>query len=431
MTPLSALLISLGQIWTAIKRPAFIIVYMTFLVLLMLVIIIATMVNERRFSNLTMRLDESAEKAEKQAEEAQSGSRFEMLRLIDERRKTTPKTAFTAEFTLEELCERFRNFAASRLGLYYEISTVREFVAGLAVSHFLILEGMSGTGKTSLAFAFGEFLSNPSVIVPVQPMWKERSDLLGYYNEFTKKFNETQLLQKMYEANGREDIYVTVLDELNIARVEYYFAEFLSLMEIPNPESRYLEIVSDRRDDDPEALKDGAVKLPGNMWFLGTANNDDSTFSISDKVYDRTMIIDLDHKAESFEAPDTPPMPVSAEAFEKAALDAVRTVPVSEEDLNRLDLLDAYLREAFGISFGNRIMKQILSYLPIYEKCGGSQTDALDDILAKKVLRKLEGKNLAYRKAEADALIAYLDELFGVGAMKKCAAAVAKAAKNS
>lgn len=77
-------------------------------------------------------------------------------------------------------------------------------------------------------------------------MWKERTDLIGYYNEFTKRFNETDLLKKLYEANYSDEIYITVLDEMNIARVEYYFAEFLSLLELPNSEERLLTVVSDR-----------------------------------------------------------------------------------------------------------------------------------------------------------------------------------------
>ena len=120
----------------------------------------------------------------------------------------------------------------------------------------MILQGISGTGKTSLAYALGEFLGNKSTVIPVQPMWKERTDMIGYYNEFTGRFNETTLLEKMYEANYSKDIYITVLDEMNIARVEYYFAEFLSLMELPDAEERYLDVVTDKREKDPKGLKE-------------------------------------------------------------------------------------------------------------------------------------------------------------------------------
>ena len=164
----------------------------------------------------------------------------------------------------------------------------------------MILQGMSGTGKTSLAYAFGEYINNQAVVVPIQPMWKERTDLIGYYNEFTKKFNETTLFQKLYEANYNDQIYITVLDEMNIARVEYYFAEFLSLLELPDHKKRYLDVISDMWENDPKLLNEGKLLLPRNMWFVGTANNDDSTFAISDKVYDRAMVINLDKKSNPF-----------------------------------------------------------------------------------------------------------------------------------
>ncbi len=332
--------------------------------------------------------------------------------------------------SLAELCEKFRFFAATDLHLYYTEAQIREFVAGLAVSRILILQGMSGTGKTSLAYAFGEFLGNSSAIVPVQPMWKERSDLLGYYNEFTKKYNETPLLREMYEANGSGKIYLTVLDEMNIARVEYYFAEFLSLLEIPDPELRYLEVVSDKWEDDPTGLKDGRIKLPENMWFIGTANNDDSTFAISDKVYDRAMIVDLDVRAVPFGGQDpVPSIPVSYAEFNRLAENAQRGYELTRRNERRLAKLDEFLAEKFRISFGNRIMRQIRSYISVYASCGGGELEALDDILCKKVLRKLAYQDLSMRKGELDEASKFLETLFGEGTMPKCRAYLARAAK--
>ena len=183
-------------------------------------------------------------------EEADSrGERFCMLSEIDRNRSKYGNKKYGRGIDLEELCESFRNYAASQLKLYYDIEDIRRFIAGMSVSHILILQGMSGTGKTSLAYAYGSFIGNSSTVIPVQPMWKERTDLVGYYNEFTKRFNETLLLEKMYEANYSKDMYITVLDEMNIARVEYYFAEFLSLLELPNKDERYLDVVSDRCTD--------------------------------------------------------------------------------------------------------------------------------------------------------------------------------------
>ena len=371
-----------------------------------------------------------------EAEEAEEESgervpRFCMLCRIDENKAQYSEKVFDEDVSLKRFCDNFRSFAASELKLYYDISDIRRFIAGLAVSPIIILQGMSGTGKTSLAHAMGAFLENRSTVIPVQPMWKERTDLLGYYNEFTKRFNETLLLEKMYEANYSEEIYITVMDEMNIARVEYYFAEFLSLLELPNPDERYIDVVSDMWDNDPVLLRDGRIKLPPNMWFIGTANNDDSTFAISDKVYDRAMILNLDTKAERFVAPRTKPIHLSAEKFRTLAEEAKREYSVTKRNMKRLEELDKYLIEHFHITFGNRIMKQIQSYIPVYVSCGGEELEALDDILAKKIIRKLETQNPVYLRSAAEGLCNYLDELFGTDAMPICKSAIHRLERNA
>ena len=357
--------------------------------------------------------------------------RFCMLSEIDRRRHEYGHRTYDRNVTLESLCEEFRNYAANRLKLYYDIDDIRRFIAGLGVSKLLILQGMSGTGKTSLAHAFGSFTDNPSTVIPVQPMWKERTDLIGYYNEFTKRFNETLLLEKMYEANYSKDMYVTVLDEMNIARVEYYFAEFLSLLELPNPDERYMDVVSDKWDNDPVQLRDGRIKLPENMWFVGTANNDDSTFAISDKVYDRAMILNLDTKCERFSAPRTEKRAMSAEQFDELVSRSLKEYDVSRRNRKRLAALDQYLIDHFHITFGNRIMKQINMYIPLFVSCGGDELVALDDILSKKVIRKLETQNPIYLRNSAEGLLSYLDELFGADKMPLCKEYIHRLERNA
>ncbi|MBP5408307.1 MAG: hypothetical protein J6Y42_04145, partial [Bacilli bacterium] len=129
-----------------------------------------------------------------EVESSNGESRFYMLTQIDLEMETYVPPKYDEKISLKDFCKMFRNYAAHDLKLYYDIKDIRRFIAGLAVTKLLILQGMSGTGKTSLAYAFGEFLNNKTVVVPIQPMWKERTDLIGYYNEFTKKFNETTLL---------------------------------------------------------------------------------------------------------------------------------------------------------------------------------------------------------------------------------------------
>ena len=349
--------------------------------------------------------------SEKDPEESLQPSRFPNLSAMD----LAPKqeAAPYQTMTLPQICNGFRDYAAGELGLYYDIADIRRFVAGMGISKLVILQGMSGTGKTSLAYAAGEYFGNPATIVPIQPMWKERSDILGYFNEFTKRFNETTLLCKLYEAGTKQDVYITVLDEVNISRIEYYFAEFLSLLELPDPKKRLLDVVSDSWNTDPKGLKGGKLLLPENMWFIGTANNDDSTFSISDKVYDRAAVIDLDRKCAPFPVGDAKVAHISFAELDRRFAEAKNKCSLSARSRENLAKLDSYLAQTFRISFGNRILRQIEDYVPIMVACGGTETGALDDILARKILRKLEQVSPALLRNQVPALSTTLEELFG------------------
>ncbi len=451
----------LDMIWKFLSTRNAIIVYIMILLVLLIILIILVVINEHRKPE-TIKVNDNKGKNDiddaktmantsrvtptaavgavppviraitekKKEKEEPLGARFYMLTRLDKEYENYKAPEYNETITLKELSDQFRKFSCNRLGLYYDIADIRRFIASLAVTHILILQGMSGTGKTSLAYAFGEFLKNPTVVVPIQPMWKERTDLIGYYNEFTKKFNETTLLQKLYEANYNEEIYITVLDEMNIARVEYYFAEFLSLLELPNPESRYLDVVSDVWKTDPKLLKNGQLKLPKNMWFIGTANNDDSTFAISDKVYDRAMVLNLDKKAEPFEAEKTEGIKIREGYLEKLMGEAQKEYKISGRNLRRIKKLDEYMIENFHITFGNRIMKQIRSYIPVYVACGGTEVDAIDDILSRKVIRKLESQNPVYVRNAAEGLINFIDELFGQDRMPLCKEYIQRIERN-
>ena len=413
----------LGSMLNGTVRPQHvraIIIFMIAIPILLIALIVVMLLMKPEPKTVVAHIPTALAAQEEKEEAEETGERFYMLSTIDSNEKSYMRTSYDKGITLKELCDNFRNYAASNHGLYYDIEDIRRFIAGMSVSHILILQGMSGTGKTSLAYAFGSFIDNSSTVIPVQPMWKERTDLIGYYNEFTKKFNETLLLEKMYEANYSEDIYISVLDEMNIARVEYYFAEFLSLLELPNPDDRYLEVVPDKWPTDPKNLIEGRIKLPPNMWFIGTANNDDSTFAISDKVYDRAMVLNLDMRSERFAAPLTNKMHISTKQFNALVEEAIKEYDISRRNRARLEQLDRYLVDHFHITFGNRIMKQIRTYIPVYISCGGDELDALDDILSKKVMRKLETQNPIYLRNSAEGLINFLDELFGQDKMTLC-----------
>lgn len=340
--------------------------------------------------------------------------RFPKLSGVDEYfRSSYNAPEYDNTVTLEELCQKMRNFAASRLGLYYDLEVMKRLFASFGAAKMVILQGISGTGKTSLPYAFGQFIQNPSVICSVQPSWRDRTELVGYYNEFTKKYTEPDFLKALYEAQYVEDARVVILDEMNIARVEYYFAEMLSILELPREDERYLNLVSSSTPSDPVKMKEGKVWIPSNVWYVGTINNDDSTFAVSDKVYDRAIPVDLDEKAEFFEAPDQEPIHLSYKYLIHLYDEAKKKYPISQAMLMELDNLDSYLIKHFRLTFGNRIMRQIKDFVPCYVACGGNEIDGIDFIFSCKILRKFESLGMGFIRDEIDGLIKYLDHVFG------------------
>lgn len=344
--------------------------------------------------------------------------RFPKLTLVDEKYAALTPPEYDNEISLQEFAEGYRRYAASQMKLYYTPEIVRRFVAGMAASKLLILEGISGTGKTSLPYSFSRYLSNPSTIVSVQPSFRDRTELLGYFNEFSKRFNETEFLRALYEANYRPDPTLIVLDEMNLARIEYYFAEMLSVLEIPNKDEWVLDLVPTAWDGDPVKMDGGKIHVADSTWFIGTANNDDSTFTITDKVYDRAMPIELNERADAFECELQPHCNVTAEHLEYLFQKAQVDYPISDELMNKMQKLDNYLITRFKLSFGNRIMKQLYDFIPVYVACGGTELGGMDYIVARKVLKKFESMNVTFVRDEITGLITYIDKLFGKAEMQ-------------
>ena len=362
--------------------------------------------------------DGNTQKAANAAQKNNGVSRFVKLIAVDDKYEAIPNIIEDEQnFTLVELVDAFRNFACTRMKLYYDRRTIMTYISAMATSRLIILEGISGTGKTSLPYAWGKFLKHESAICPVQPSWRDRSELIGYLNEFTKRFNETDFLKSLYDCTFREDIGFIVLDEMNLARIEYYFAEILSTLELPDPDEWKIDIVPDPWGSDPKHIVDGKCQVPTNIWFVGTANNDDSTFTITDKVYDRATPILLNSKGAHFECPDQAPMQVENNYLYKLFTESQEKYPVSEDTLNKLDALDYYVIENFRLAFGNRILKQLKDFIPIFVACGGTELEGLDYILTYKILRKFEGLNIAFMQDNLKKLIVYIEKTFGKGKM--------------
>lgn len=362
---------------------------------------------------------EPTESVEKKPESQES--RFTKLIALDEKYMRNPDIIRMEDgdmLSLQDIVKRFVNFAASQMKLYYTEDTIRLYFAGMATSKIIILEGISGTGKTSLPYAMGKFFKNNTAIISVQPSWRDRAELVGYFNEFTKKFNETDFLSSLYETTLREDPDFIVLDEMNLARIEYYFADFLSIMEMPDVAEWKIDIISSPKPSDPKNIVYGKLLVPQNVWFIGTANNDDSTFSITDKVYDRAVALALNQKADYFDAPLTESYNCSAAYLESLFEKAYRDYEISEETLNKIKELDGFIRDKFKISFGNRIMKQLRLFVPVYIACGGTEADGVDFIITTKILRKLNALNLPFLMKELQELINFFEKKFGKGVMK-------------
>ncbi|MDD5833109.1 MAG: hypothetical protein PUC98_06510 [Clostridiales bacterium] len=361
----------------------------------------------------------AAEQAKSKASELEriNAARFPKLSLVDTRYEDFERPDYNEDISLQEFVKSYRLFAASQMKLYYTEEIVRRFVAGMASSKILILEGISGTGKTSLPYSFSRFLGNPATIVPVQPSFRDRSELLGYFNEFSKRFNETEFLRALYEAGYREDPSLIVLDEMNLARIEYYFAEMLSILEMPNKDEWVIDLVPTAWPGDPQLLDGGKLHVSPNTWFVGTANSDDSTFTITDKVYDRAMPIELNERAAPFECELEPRRPVTCDHLRELFETAKDEHPISEATMANMVKVDSYLQTRFKLAFGNRIIKQMYDFIPVYVACGGTELGGLDYILARKVLKKFESLNVTFVRDEIKGLITYLEKTFGKGAM--------------
>lgn len=320
--------------------------------------------------------------------------------------------------SLRDIVSHVKNYAGSRNKderLYYTDNDIRAFLAGMAVSRLIILQGMSGTGKSSLPRIFSEAISGFNRLIPVESSWRDRNELLGYYNDFNKKFNAKSFTIELYRSTKKRCKEVPtfiVLDEMNLARIEYYFSDFLAILQEPDHDKWLIELVSSdmrtlpmelpeevkqkMRKDDPTVfaiwekiersrqgdlksetsdeekemltsylaklgrltgakdLIDGRkIRVTDNIWFIGTANQDESTFEISDKVYDRAQVVSLNRKGVSEgQYANTEKKYISVTDLIKLFEGAINAYKKKAEVEARLEKLDAVLMDKFDISFG-------------------------------------------------------------------------------
>ena len=345
---------------------------------------------------------------------------FPGLSKIDLDQELLKVSSYADNTNLHDLADGFRDYLAKKEKLYYEPSAIRSFIAGLSASRLIILEGLSGTGKSSLARYFGEYIGCPSFFSAVQATWRDRTSLLGFYNDFSRTYNETEFLKRLYQATYEpEKINVMVLDEMNISRIEYYFADFLSILEYPM-DQWILPLMQLPYDfAAPAHLEDGKLSIARTTWFIGTATQDDSTYTITDKVYDRAIVLSFDERNEAFEVEgDVEEVSLSYDGLMKLFSEARKNddYRLTKKDWEPFIALSKNVQEAFDVTYGNRIYNQIENFVPVYCACGGTKTEALDFMFARKVLRKLEGRFEDYVREALKELLKDIDRTYGKNA---------------
>ena len=329
----------------------------------------------------------------------------------------------SSEISLSDLCESFRNYLAKSEQLYFDIDIIRFFISGMGTSHFTILEGLSGTGKSSLPRFFAKFVNANCLFIPVQATWRDKTNLIGYFNDFSKSYSETDFLTALYHANYNPDmIHIFVLDEMNISRVEYYFADFLSVLEYPESEWKIRVMQLPYGFIPPAKLEGGLIRVPSNSYFIGTANKDDSTFTITDKVYDRAITIGFESRNEAFAVnKDVEPITLSNSKLQELynTAKANKSFCINEKDYEKFDIVTTFIKDQFDITFGNRILNQIDELVPVFVACGGKKEDALDFLLSRKVISKIEGRFEDYVKKALKELLILIEKTYGANIFRR------------
>jgi len=336
-------------------------------------------------------------------------SQFEHCAAMDQNTLLqTPSQLYKETTDLRAFAKDLRDRIALSQGrgkeLYYSEQDIRAFLGGLAMSRLHILQGISGTGKTSLPLAFaramGDRQASNCKLIEIQAGWRDRQDLIGYFNAFEGRFYETDFFKAIYEAQTplyRDQIYIVLLDEMNLSRPEQYFADFLSKLEqAESGKTPTLSLQSDLNKPFPNLFQNKELAIPPNIWFIGTANQDETTLEFADKTYDRAHVMELHQQAEAFNVgriESRHPVSYSAltNAFNEAKRSNLDKAKESWEFINESELRD--LLKRFRLGWGNRLKRQVDSFVPVVIAAGGTVGEATDHIFATKVLRKLRDRH--------------------------------------
>lgn len=311
---------------------------------------------------------------------------------------------------LSAVCEQFgAALQAShiRFGARHD-EVVRSLVVSLATKRFVILTGLSGSGKTQIALRFGEWLGEGrSMKVAVRPDWTGPEALFGYEDALQepkqgrRSWHVPEPLKFMLKAaQDPEHPYLLVLDEMNLAHVERYFADFLSGMESEQPVLPNL-----KRGDDgrwwPDADGPDRIAIPDNLFVVGTVNVDETTYMFSPKVLDRANTIEFRVDSDDLSEVVRRPVPIEpgdpelVRGFLFIATDDDWHITVSSIDLSRFT---EYLRKLHRlladshVQFGHRVVYEANRFAALLASAGVSDLMvALDLQVLQKVLPRVHG----------------------------------------
>jgi 5-methylcytosine-specific restriction enzyme B len=277
--------------------------------------------------------------------------------------------------------------AVKALGGHYPNGEVHRFHAALNFlphKHFAILSGLSGTGKTQLVLKYARAvhgLSNDTpdpllFVCPVRPEWTDPTGLTGYYDVMTNRYVVPTFLAAVLVATAhRESPVFVVLDEMNLARVEYYLSEVLSCMETGSA----LQLHSN--DVPLEGTTGTSIRaelpLPANLFLIGTINVDETTNPVSDKVLDRASVIDM----------STVDVPGFLSSLGNR-LPELKTACTTHG--GKLAEIHSLMQQ-YGLGFGYRLIEEFVRYHAYSEQIGSAPAAVTDDLLVQKVLVKLRG----------------------------------------
>lgn len=318
--------------------------------------------------------------------------------------------------TLANYIQQWMAFKSDK-PFYYDINTIRIFLAGLHMSPISILQGISGTGKTSLPREFAKALlsdSNyvgldsdnqnkaPYRICAVQSGWRDNMDLMGYYNSFEHKYQETDFFKALYVANQPKysnTLFLIILDEMNLSRPEHYFADFLSLLE-QSPSERYISLTNTPKEVLPELVVGGKLKIPENVRFIGTANHDETTLEFAPKTYDRSNLMEMpkNHPDKKLFKETDDEFNVRYDwlnkEFEKAEKGNKDAFKRFHDFINSDDIKFLLLEKGIGV--GNRLEYQAEKFIGVFVESGNEKEKdiaiATDHLITSRLFRTLKNR---------------------------------------